>query len=121
MTDRMAPATEERSLGELFRDLTTEVTTLVRQEVTLARTELSEKVARVGRDAGMVASGVAIAYAGVLALVASIIAMLANVMPWWAAALVVGLVVAGAGAFMVKQGLEALKREDLTPRQTIES
>ena len=43
---------EERSLGELFGDLTRELTTLIRQEATLARTELSQKAAGVGKDVG---------------------------------------------------------------------
>jgi hypothetical protein len=39
----------------------------------------------------------------------------------WLSALLVGLVVAGVGYFLVKKGLDALKREDIAPRQTIET
>ena len=35
--------------------------------------------------------------------------------------LLLGLVVAGVGYFLLRKGLEALKREDLAPRQTIET
>ena len=41
---------EERSLGELFGDLTDDVRMLLRQEVALARTEVSDKVAHLSRD-----------------------------------------------------------------------
>ena len=37
------------------------------------------------------------------------------------AALVVGLVVAGVGYFLVQKGLTDLKRTDLAPRQTVET
>jgi hypothetical protein len=113
---------EERSLGELFGDLAREMGTLVSQEVTLARTELTRTASRVGKDIAFLAVGGMIAYAGLLAIVAAAIILLAtNGVPWWLAALVVGLVVAGIGYVLVQRGLAALKREDLAPRQTIES
>ncbi len=37
------------------------------------------------------------------------------------AAVLVGLVVAAVGYFLVKKGLDALKKEDVAPRQTIET
>jgi hypothetical protein len=112
----------ERSLGELFGDLTREVTTLVRQEAELAKTELRQKAAAAGKDAGMIAAGGAVAYAGLLAIVAAIVLMLiAAGMPAWASALLVGVVVAAVGGFLVKKGLDALQHEDLAPRQTVET
>ena len=48
----MAFATQERSLGDLLRDLSTETGDLLRKEVELAKTEISEKAARVGEDVG---------------------------------------------------------------------
>jgi len=111
---------EDRSLGELFAELTREITTLVRQEAALARTEMSQKAARVGKDLGFLAAGGAIAYAGLLALIAAVIILLAQLgMPWWASALLVGAVVAAIGAMLVSKGLAALKQEDLVPRQSI--
>ena len=113
---------DDRSLGELFTDLVQEMTTLVRQEVILAKTELTQKATRVGRDVGFLALGGAVAYAGFLAIVAALIIGLATLgLPWWLAALLVGVVVAGAGYVLVQRGLTALRREDLTPRQTIET
>jgi hypothetical protein len=113
---------EERSLGELLADLTREITALVRQEATLAKAEVSQKAARVGKDVGFLAAGGAIAYAGLLAILAGIILFLGQtVMPWWAAALLVGVIVAGIGGFLVMNGLNALKHEDLVPRQAVEA
>jgi len=50
-----------------------------------------------------------------------VIALLALVIPLWLSALLVGLVVAAIGYFLVKRGLDALKQEDLAPRETIET
>jgi len=112
---------DERSLGELFAELAQDTSTLVRKEVQLAKTEMSQKASRVGKDVGFLAAGGAVAYAGLLALLAGVIVLLGQVIPMWLAALLVGLVVAGVGYFLVRRGLDALKREDLAPRQTIET
>ena len=112
---------DERSLGELFSELAQETSTLVRQEVQLAKTEMGQKATRVGKDVGFLAAGGAVAYAGLLAIIAGIIVLLGQVIPMWLSALLVGLVVAGVGYFLVRRGLDALKQEDLAPRQTIET
>ena len=111
----------EPSLGQLFADLSQQMTTLVRQEVALATTELGQKAARVGRDIGFLALGGAVAYAGLLAIVAALILLLAALVPSWLAALIVGVVVGAIGYVLVQKGLAALKREDLAPRQTIDT
>jgi hypothetical protein len=112
---------DNRSLGELFSELAQETSTLVRQEVNLAKTEMSDKASRAGKHVGVLAAGGAVAYAGLLAVLAGIIALLNNVMPLWASALLVGILVAVVGYLLVRRGLEALKREDFTPRETIET
>ncbi len=112
---------EDRSLGELFGELSRESSALVRQEMALAKTELTQKAAKVGKDVGFLAVGGAIAYAGFLALVAALIFALASFIPAWLAALIVGIVVAGVGYFLVQKGLSALKQENLAPEQTIDT
>jgi hypothetical protein len=112
---------EEPSLGELFADLTREMTTLVRQELRLASSELGQKTSQVGKDVGFLAIGGAIAYAGLLAVIAAIIIGLANFIAWWLSALIVGIVVAATGYFLVRKGLSAIKEIDFTPKQTIKT
>src|SRR5690606_5896144 len=58
----------ERSIGELFSQLTQDVGTLVRQEAALARTEIRDKVSHVTGNAGGLAIGGFIAFVGALAL-----------------------------------------------------
>jgi hypothetical protein len=112
---------DDRSLGELFSELAQETSTLVRQEVNLAKTEMSQKASTAGKHIGVLAAGGALAYAGLLAILAGVIALLNDVMPLWASALLVGIVVAIVGYIMVRRGLDALKREDFAPRETIET
>ncbi len=110
---------DDRSIGELFAELAQETATLVRQEVQLAKTEMSQKASRVGKDVGFLAAGGAVAYAGLLAIIAGVIFLLDLVIPLWLSALLVGIVVAVVGYFLVRKGLDALKQEDLAPQETI--
>jgi general stress protein CsbA len=113
---------EEPSIGELFADLSRETSTLVRKEVELAKVELSTKASKVGKDAAFIGAGAAVAYAGFLAIVAGIIIVLAAIgLPWWLSAFIVGIVVAGVGGFLVQKGLDALKHEDMAPRETVQT
>ena len=112
---------DDRSLGELFSELAQKTTTLVRHEVNLAKVEMGEKASRAGKHVGFLAAGGAVAYAGLLAILAAVIVVLDTFLPLWLAALLVGLVVAIAGYLLVRKGLDALKREDFTPRQTMET
>jgi VIT1/CCC1 family predicted Fe2+/Mn2+ transporter len=117
----MQSTKDDRSLGELFAELSRESSTLVRQEIELAKTEMSEKVSGLGTHAGMLAAGGALAYAGLLAIIAAAIIALDAWMPLALSALLVGVLVALIGYFMLQKGLSALKQVDLKPRETIES
>lgn len=113
--------TEERSLGDLFSELAGETSTLVRQEVALAQTELTEKAATVGRNVGFLVVGGAIGYAALLAVLAAVVIALAKFMPAWLAALIVGAGVGAAAYMVIAPALAALKKTDLTPRETVRS
>jgi uncharacterized membrane protein (DUF106 family) len=115
------PDKQDRSIGELFSELASESSLLIRQEIALAKVELTQKATRVGRDAGFLVLGGAVAYAALLALLAALILLLANVMPTWLAALVVALLVGIVGAVLVSKALTDLKKTDVTPRQTVET
>jgi len=122
MQERRGDSRDERSLGELFGDLARDITTLLRQELALARTEVAGTASRVGKDVGFLAMGGAVAYAGFLAVVAAVIIALGQLgLPWWLAALLVGLVVGGVGYALVRRGLTALRQESFAPRQTLET
>jgi putative superfamily III holin-X len=114
---------QERSIGELFGQLSQDMTMLVRQEIQLARAEMSEKVSRLTANLVSVLAGGFVAYVGALALVAALILALndlANISPW-VSALIVGAVLAIAGYAMLRRGLGELKRVDLAPRRTVEN
>jgi len=113
---------EDQSLGDLFAELSGEVSALVRQELALAKLEITEKVARTGSDIAILALGGAILYAGFLALIATIMVGLALILESVVlAAFIVAIVVLGGGYYCVRRGLNNLKRDNLAPRETLDS
>jgi len=112
----------DQSLGDLFGDLTRDMGKLVRQEVQLARTEIAHKASRASKDIAFIGVGGAIAYAGFLAVLAALIIILGTVgVPWWLSALLVGVIAAAVGYFLIMKGVDALKRMDMMPKQTVET
>jgi len=118
----MAQQRDERSLGDLFSDLSRESTTLVRQEVQLAKAELTQSATEAARGIGMLVAGGAVAYAGLLFVLLAIVYGLIEA-GWdaWLSALVVGLVVVAIGAILVLRARESLKPANLAPRRTVET
>ena len=118
----MAQLRDERSLGDLFSDLSRETTTLVRQEVQLAKAELTQSATEAARGIGMLVAGGAVAYAGLLFLLLAIVYGLIEA-GWdaWLSALAVGLVVVAIGAILVLRARESLKPANLAPRRTVET
>jgi hypothetical protein len=118
----MAYAPDARSLGDLFADLSREIGTLVRNEIALARAEMSAKLSRATRHVSTLAIGAVVALAGLFTLAASLVLLLVRAgMPAWAAALLVGLGLAGMGAMLAMGAIKALRDEDLTPTETIQT
>jgi hypothetical protein len=123
MTDISRRTAEERSIGELFGELSQDMAMLVRQEAQLAKTEMQQKLSKVTTDLVSLASGGVVALIGGLALTAMLILLLIDPVGLkpWLAALVVGLVFGVLGWVLVQKGLTNLKRTDPTPRRTVES
>ena len=114
---------QERSVGEVFGQLTQDLSLLVRQEAQLAKTEMQTKISRATSDLVSLAAGGVVALIGALALTAAIILLLIDPVGLspWLAALLVGALMAGIGYVMLQGGLKDLKRIDPAPRRTVES
>lgn len=118
----MTQSNDNASLRELFADLGREVATLVRQEMRLARTEVTANLSKMGRGAAMAAAGGAVAYGGFLVLLfAAVFALVAFGIAAWLAALIVAVVVVAIGAFLVRQGITAIRQAHIAPTETAET
>lgn len=103
------PAAEDRSAGDLVKDLSEQVSRLVRDELRLAQLELTRKGKRAGIGMSMAGGAGLIAMYGLGALVACAVIALALVLAAWLAALIGGLgllLIAGALALLSKRQLQ---------------
>ena len=101
----MTTHTDQQPVGQLVSQLTEQMSTLVRDELTLARMEMVEKGKRAGAGAGLLGGAGVIALYGLGALFVTAGAALALVLPVWAAALIVTVVlfaIAGIAALIGK-------------------
>jgi hypothetical protein len=112
----------DRSLGELFSDLSQQTADLIRQETRLAKAELSEKLADVGKHAAMIGIAAVFGIAAVGAVTAAIALILIElgVTPWLAAAITAALM-GGAAYLLAQSGISALRKKSIAPVETIHS
>jgi uncharacterized membrane protein len=123
MAELSGRTAQERSIGELFGELSQDVAMLVRQEAQLAKTEMQQKLSKVTSDLVSLAAGGIVALVGGLALTAAVILLLVDPvgMKPWLAALLVGAVLGIVGWVLLQRGMKDLKRTDPTPRRTVET
>jgi VIT1/CCC1 family predicted Fe2+/Mn2+ transporter len=112
----------ERPLGEVAKDLTSDLSLLVRQEIELAKAEMAEKGRTAAPGLGMFGGAGVVALCAAGALTAFLVLVLALFLPEWLAALAVGVVLAAVAYVLIKQGKERVAEAGKpVPEQTIET
>ena len=112
---------EGASIGELVKQLSTDSSRLVEQEIHLAKVELRESTATVAGGAGKIGAAVVLALPGVMAVTAAIaIGLGILIHSYWVSSLIVGVVVLASAGFMMKRAISAFK-QGLAPKETIET
>lgn len=115
------PVKHEKTIGELFSELTLELRTLFRQELKLFIAEMKEKVTNLTVDAVEIGLGVIMLYFGSLALLAAVVLGLATFMQAWGAALLVAAAFIGTGIVLVLVGFKKLAQLEKKPEKTMET
>jgi uncharacterized membrane protein YqjE len=123
MADAVNTTTDarERPIGELVKDLSSQTSTLVRQEIELARAELQQKGKLAGKGAGMLGGAVIAALLALGALTAGLVALLDTAMATWVAALIVMALWAIVALVLAKAGQKSLQNATPPVPQTVET
>ena len=112
----------DKSVGELFQQLSAELTTLVRQELRLAQVEMKEKGKRAGLGAGLFGGAGVMAFYGGAALLVTIGLVLAEFIDGWLAALIVTVVVFAIAGVLALTGKKQVEQATPpAPDQAIET
>lgn len=113
------PDVSQRSVGELIGEVTSDLSTLMRQEMTLAKAEMKEEAARTGKAAGMLGGAGFAGYMLVLFL---------SIAAWWGlgnaigrawAAFVVALVWGVVAAVLFAAGRTKMREVHPKPERTM--
>ena len=112
----------DRPLGEVAKNLTSDVSLLVRQEIELAKAEMAQKARTAAPGIGMFGGAGVVALCAAGALTAFAVLVFSIFLPEWAAALIVGAVLAALAVVLVRQGKERVADAGKPiPEQTIET
>jgi hypothetical protein len=112
----------ERPLGEVAKELTSDLSLLVRQEIALAKAEMAEKGRTAAPGLGMFGGAGIVALCAAGAMTAFLILVLSLFLPDWAAALIVGGALAAIAYVLIQQGKERVADAGKpVPEQTIET
>jgi hypothetical protein len=109
------------SIGELVSQLSSQTSRLVRDEMKLAQTEFREAAKHAGLGAGLLSVAGLLAVLGLATFVTSAVAALALVLPLWAAALVIGVLLFAAAGTAGLVSKKQLQQTDPVPQQTVAS
>jgi uncharacterized membrane protein YqjE len=113
--------TDQRSLGEVVSDLSTDLSTLMKQEVQLAKVELKEEVSKVGKGAGMLGGAGFAGWFVLLFLSLALTFLLDNWLPVEAAALITAGIWAVVAAVLAVIGRKELQEANPQLPQTQQS
>jgi uncharacterized membrane protein YqjE len=101
---------DDRSLGQVFSDLSTDLSTLMKQEVELAKVELKSEVSKAGKGAGMLGGAGLAGWFVLLFLSLALMFLLDNWLPIEAAALITTGVWAVIAAVLALVGRKQLQQ-----------
>jgi uncharacterized membrane protein YqjE len=116
------PPAQERSAAELVKQLSEQVSVLVRDELKLAQLEMTRKGKQAGIGLGVLGGSGLVALYGLGCLIACVIIAISGVLAAWLAALIVGaalLAVAGVAALIGKSRLQ--KATPPVPEEAVSS
>ncbi len=112
----------QESVPELVKELTRDISELVRQEIELARVEMTEKGKKAGLGVGMFGGAAVLGMAVVGCSMATVIIVLDLPMPLWLASLVTTVLYAAAAALLALRGRDELKETGVPiPERTKQS
>jgi Flp pilus assembly protein TadB len=114
--------TSERSTGELVKQMSEQVSTLVRDELKLTQLEMTRKGKQAGIGVGMFGGSGVIALYGVGCLIACAILGISRVLAPWLSALIVGVALLAVAGIVALAGKSRLQRATPpVPQEAVDS
>lgn len=114
-------ADSERTLGNIIKDLTADISMLVRSEIALFKLEIKDAIAKLGTGGGLLAAAAFLGIVGIAFLFVTItLGLIALGVPAWLSALIVTLTLFAAAAVLGLMGKKKLQTVNFVPTDAIE-
>jgi uncharacterized membrane protein YqjE len=111
----------ERTLGTIIKDLTADISMLIRSEIALLKLELKDAAGKLGGGAAMMGAAIFLALIGLAFLFVTItLGMIALGLPPWLSSLIVTVVLFAAAGVLVMLGKKKLEGVNFVPSEAIE-
>jgi hypothetical protein len=111
----------ERSLGTIIKDLTADLSNLLRSEIALLKLELKESVAKLGTGGALLAGALFLGLIGIAFLFVTItLGLVALGVPAWLSSLIVTVVLFIAAVVLVLMGKKKMQGVNFVPNESID-
>ena len=116
---REGPEPSDRSIKEIIEALRPQLQVLVNKQVELAKTELAPVGKKAGMAAGLLAAGAVFMLVFLIFLSLTGVYALSLLLPLWASALIVSVILLVIGGILAGSGASILRGLDPKPHRTI--
>jgi uncharacterized membrane protein YqjE len=111
----------ERSIGTIIKELTADISMLIRSEIALLKLEIKEAVAKLGTGGALLGAAAFLGLIGIAFLFVTItLGLVALGVPAWASALIVTVVLFVAAAILGLMGKKKLATVNFVPTEAID-
>lgn len=117
----MASPQTQRSFSDVLQDIVGNIQQIVRAEVRLAQVEIKEKANRASKPLSVLVAGAVLGLYGLGFLLLAVVYGLSLVLPAWAAAVIVGVIMAIIAGGLVASGFTKLKEINPVPEKTVQT
>jgi hypothetical protein len=113
-------AESDRTLGQIFKELTADLSTLFRSEVALLKLEIKDTVAKLGGGIGLFAAAAALAIFGLgFIFVTIVLGLVALGVPPWLSALIVTIVLFVTAGVLAMMGRKKFAEVNFVPDESV--
>ena len=111
----------DRSIGTIIKELTADVSMLIRSEIALLKLEIKEAIAKLGTGGALLGAAAFLGLIGIAFLFVTItLGLVALGVPAWASALIVTVVLFVAAAVLGLMGKKKLATVNFVPTEAID-
>ena len=114
-------AESARTIGTIFKELTADISLLIRSEIALLKLELKEQFSKLGGGAALLAGALFLGLLGLAFLfVTLVLGLVALGVPAWLSALLVTVALFAAAAILGIKGKNKLAQLNFVPSESVE-